>query len=105
MLVSKSIFASRYGLPSGELLLEFMAFSDRKYGFSSLYFSVVFLLLGYMFGGIVIRLNEQLNSGIEYLSKEYIYSMVYGALLYTALVILVSDEGQESRDESNLCSV
>ena len=82
-----------------------MVFSDRKYGFSSLYFSTVFLLLGYMFGGIAIRINEQFNDGIAYLSKEYIYSMVYGALLYTALVILVSAKARQARAERSIESL
>ncbi len=35
-------------------------------------------------------MTEQLNVHTVYIHKEYIYSVVYGALFYTALVTLVS---------------
>lgn len=46
-------------------------------------------MLGYIIGGILIEINQQSNWNVAYIRREYIYSIVYGALFYTALVTLV----------------
>ncbi|UJR26499.1 hypothetical protein I4U23_007826 [Adineta vaga] len=63
----------------------------RKLGFAFLFFSVVFLILGYVIGGIFLGINQQFSSNFVFISKEYIYSLVYGALFYTALVTLIPE--------------
>lgn len=71
------------------MVLELLSSIGRKYGFAFLLVSIVFLLIGYLIGGALIQIIEQWNLKEIYLEKEYIYSIVYGALLYTALVTLV----------------
>ncbi|CAF1248062.1 unnamed protein product [Adineta steineri] len=63
----------------------------RKLGFGFLFFSVVFLILGYIIGGILTGINQQFTINFIYIPKEYIYAMVYGALFYTALVTLIPE--------------
>ena len=68
----------------------------RKLGLYFLLVSIVFLLLGYGLGGSLLEVNRRTNDSFVYIRTEYIYSIVYGALFYTALVTLVSvvlDEG------------
>lgn len=61
----------------------------RKFGLYFLVTSIFFLLLGYGLGGFLLELNRRTNDRYIYLRTEYIYSIVYGALFYTALVTLV----------------
>ena len=61
----------------------------RKRGLFFLLISILFLLFGYALGGIFIELNRQSDNSPFYIRTEYIYSVVYGALFYTALVTLV----------------
>ncbi len=70
--------------------LELLSSLGRKYGFALLFISIIFLIVGYIIGGILIQINQQSNINTIYIHKEYIYSIVYGALFYTALVTLVS---------------
>jgi hypothetical protein len=70
--------------------LELLSSLGRKYGFALLFISIIFLIVGYIIGGILIQINQQSNINTIYIRKEYIYSIVYGALFYTALVTLVS---------------
>jgi hypothetical protein len=72
------------------LILDLLSSLGRKLGFAFLFFSVVFLILGYVIGGVLTGINEQFSVNSAYIPKEYIYSIVYGALFYTALVTLVS---------------
>jgi hypothetical protein len=65
--------------------LELISSFDRKRGFVFIFFSVIFLLLGYIIGASLIQFIQH-----GYTAKEYIYSVVYGALFYTALVTMVS---------------
>ena len=39
---------------------------------------------------MIVEMHQQFNIQTAVLQKEYIYSIVYGALFYTALVILVN---------------
>jgi len=55
----------------------------RKNGLYFVIISIIFLLLGYIIGGILIS--------HLYIRIEYIYSIVYGALFYTALVTLIPE--------------
>jgi Na+-driven multidrug efflux pump len=61
----------------------------RRRGLLLLLLSTAFLLLGYLLGGLLIELNQRNDNQLPYIRKEYIYSLVYGALFYTALVTLV----------------
>jgi hypothetical protein len=70
--------------------LEILSSLGRKHSFVLLFISSIFLIIGYSIGGIFIQINQQYNINIIYIHKEYIYSIVYGALFYTALVTLVS---------------
>lgn len=70
-------------------ILELLTSIGRKYGFAFLFISIAFLLIGYLLGGTLIQITQQRKTSVIYLEKEYIYSFVYGALLYTALVTLV----------------
>ncbi|CAF0974422.1 unnamed protein product [Adineta ricciae] len=77
----------------------------RKLGFAFLFFSVVFLILGYVIGGILLGINQQFTSDSAFIPKEYIYSIVYGALFYTALVTLIpelNDYGQHLQTSAPL---
>ena len=60
-------------------------------GFASLFFSIVFLLIGYIIGGVFVELHQQFDIKIEYLRKEYVYSALYGSIFYTVLVTLVRE--------------
>ena len=66
-----------------------LATLGRVYGFYSLFLSITFVIFGYLIGGIIVDLDEQFNIRIEYLRKEYLYSVLYGAIFYTTLVTLV----------------
>ncbi len=70
--------------------LEILSSLGRKLAFIFLLISIVFLIIGYFIGGILTGINQQFNINLIYVHKEYIYSIVYGALFYTALVTLVS---------------
>ena len=61
----------------------------RKRGLYFLFISIFFLLIGYIIGGILLEINQRFDHNIPYIRTEYIYSIVYGALFYTALVTLV----------------
>jgi hypothetical protein len=50
----------------------------------------LFLLIGYILGGIITEINRKFPHHFFSIRTEYIYSIVYGALFYTALVTLVS---------------
>lgn len=63
-------------------------------GFASLFFSIVFLLIGYIIGGVFVELHQQFDIKIEYLRKEYVYSALYGSIFYTVLVTLVRESGR-----------
>ena len=69
----------------------------RKRGLALLLTSIVFLLLGYALGGLFIELNRQAVSNFVYIRAEYIYSIVYGALFYTALVTLVRSDSYHAQ--------
>jgi len=69
--------------------LETISLLGRKYGFYFIFFSIFFLLIGYIIGGIFIEMNRKFDNNLFYIHTEYIYSIVYGALFYTALVTLV----------------
>ncbi|CAF4294026.1 unnamed protein product [Rotaria sp. Silwood2] len=63
----------------------------RKRGLFFLIISIFFLLLGYLIGGILMEINQRFDNNIVYIRTEYIYSIVYGALFYTALVTLIPE--------------
>jgi len=69
--------------------LETISSLGRKYGLYLLIISIFFLLIGYIIGGILIECNRKSGNSLFYIQPEYIYSIVYGALFYTALVTLV----------------
>lgn len=69
-----------------------LATLGRVYGFYSLFLSITFLIFGYLIGGIIVDLDEQFNIRIDYLRKEYLYSILYGAIFYTTLVTLVKQK-------------
>jgi hypothetical protein len=70
--------------------LETISSLGRKRGLFFPLISTVFLLLGYIIGGIFIEINRRFDTdNLVYIQTEYIYSIVYGALFYTALVTLV----------------
>ena len=71
------------------IVSECLSVVDRTDALSSSVFSVGFLLVGYIVGGIIIEFHQQFSVQSEYLEKEYIYSIVYGSIVYTALVTLV----------------
>ncbi|CAF1072477.1 unnamed protein product [Rotaria sordida] len=86
------------------LILSLMIFSEgfrrhsqtissmgRKRGLFFLIISIFFLLLGYLIGGILMEINQRFDNNIVYIRTEYIYSIVYGALFYTALVTLIPE--------------
>ena len=70
-------------------ILETLSIMSRQRGVFLLLISIVFLLCGYLMGGFLIELNRRPNRNLFFIEKEYIYSIVYGALFYTALVTLV----------------
>ncbi len=88
--VRKKLFFSLEKKRINFVYLELLSSLGRKYGFVLLFISSIFLIFGYIIGGIFIEINQRFNINIIYLRKEYIYSIVYGALFYTALVTLVS---------------
>lgn len=69
--------------------LETISSLGRKRGLYFIIISFIFLLLGYIIGGLLIELNRKFHNNLFFLRIEYIYSIVYGALFYTALVTLV----------------
>ncbi|CAM2726371.1 unnamed protein product [Rotaria socialis] len=86
------------------LVLSLMVFSEgfrrhsqaissmgRKRGLFFLLISIFFLLLGYLIGGILVEFNQRFDNNLRYIRTEYIYSIVYGALFYTALVTLIPE--------------
>lgn len=77
-------------------VLETISTMGRRRGLLLLLISIVFLLLGYLLGGLLIEVNRRTDNQLPYIRKEYIYSFLYGALFYTALVTLVSRTGDES---------
>jgi len=74
----------------------------RKQGFGFLFISILFLILGYVIGGMLIQMNEQTITNTVYTRKEYIYSIVYGALFYTALVTLIPELNDFSQHLQNV---
>ncbi|UJR22577.1 hypothetical protein I4U23_025624 [Adineta vaga] len=64
---------------------------SRKHGLFLLLISIVFLLSGYLLGGLLIEINQRNDINLVFIQKEYIYSIVYGALFYTALVTLIPE--------------
>ncbi|CAF0895566.1 unnamed protein product [Adineta steineri] len=63
----------------------------RQRGLFLLLVSIFFLLFGYVIGGFLIEAGRQSKDSLWYIRTEYIYSIVYGALFYTALVTLIPE--------------
>jgi hypothetical protein len=80
-----------YSSPVSIIPLERLFLLGFRHGFASLFFSIIVLLTGYISGGIFIELERNFHIDDSYLGKEYLYSMLYGGILYTALVTLVSE--------------
>lgn len=70
--------------------LETISQLGRKRGLFFLLLSIIFLLLGYSLCGLFMKINRRQDDFLEFFRTEYVYSIVYGALFYTALVTLVS---------------
>ncbi|CAF1496238.1 unnamed protein product [Adineta ricciae] len=68
-----------------------LSIMSRQRGVFLLLISIVFLLCGYLTGGFLIELNRRPGINLFFIEKEYIYSIVYGALFYTALVTLIPE--------------
>jgi hypothetical protein len=88
----------------GNVRLERSSSTGQNRGFDSLFFSIVFLLVGYVIGGLFVELHQQFDIKTEYLRKEYVYSALYGSIFYTVLVTLVSESDRrvlccESEDD------
>ena len=67
-----------------------MSSLGRKSSWIFLFLSLVALLLGYILGGILAEINWRFAyHHFSYIRTEYIYSIIYGVLFYTALVTLV----------------
>lgn len=70
--------------------LETISSLGRKSSWIFLLLSFISLLLGYILGGILAEINWRFASDhFPYIRTEYIYSIIYGVLFYTALVTLV----------------
>jgi len=63
----------------------------RKRGLFFLLLSIIFLLLGYSLCGLFMKINRRQDDFLEFFRTEYVYSIVYGALFYTALVTLIPE--------------
>ncbi len=73
--------------------LEAVSSLGRECGIIIVLNSIITLLIGYSFGAWLMTAgsDNQLDMDIIRIRSEYIYSIVYGLLIYSTLVTLVKD--------------